>query len=199
MTDAVLVDVVEDVTSVSIAVSDTSVAVTVSAVQGIGEAPIDGTTYGRKDGIWVEAMGITVESDPIFSASEAANFTTGDAAKLAGIEAGAEVNNISDVDATDLTDGGVTTLHSHGASGGDIKADGSVPFTGDIRGKDFIGLRSSVITRTGGYISSIAKTGGRTITINRDGNNYITSIADGTNTWTMTRNGNNQITAVTVT
>lgn len=33
--------------------------------------------------------------------------------KLNGIEAGAEVNNISDADATDLTDSGVTTLHSH--------------------------------------------------------------------------------------
>lgn len=33
--------------------------------------------------------------------------------KLAGIETGAEVNNISDVNATDLTDGGETTLHKH--------------------------------------------------------------------------------------
>jgi len=36
--------------------------------------------------------------------------------KLSGIEALAEVNNISDVDATDLTDGGETTLHTHQAS-----------------------------------------------------------------------------------
>jgi hypothetical protein len=33
--------------------------------------------------------------------------------KLDGIEALAEVNNISDVNATDLTDGGDTTLHDH--------------------------------------------------------------------------------------
>jgi hypothetical protein len=33
--------------------------------------------------------------------------------KLDNIEAGAEVNNISDVNATDLTDGGDTTLHYH--------------------------------------------------------------------------------------
>lgn len=33
--------------------------------------------------------------------------------KLGGIEAGAEVNNISDTNATDLTDGGETTLHIH--------------------------------------------------------------------------------------
>ena len=35
------------------------------------------------------------------------------ASKLDGIEAGAEVNNISDVNATNLTDGGATTLHTH--------------------------------------------------------------------------------------
>jgi hypothetical protein len=33
--------------------------------------------------------------------------------KLSGIEAGAEVNNISDLNATDLTDGNETTLHKH--------------------------------------------------------------------------------------
>ena len=36
-----------------------------------------------------------------------------DKTKLNGIESGAEANNISDVDATDLTDGGDTTLHIH--------------------------------------------------------------------------------------
>ena len=82
---------------------------------------------------------------------------------------------------------------------GDVLADGTVPFTGDVRGKDFIGTRSATITRTGAYISSVAKTGGRTITITRNGSNYITSVSDTVNTWTMTRNGSNQITAVTVT
>jgi len=36
-----------------------------------------------------------------------------DGTKLDGIEAGAEVNNISDANATDLTDGGNSTLHFH--------------------------------------------------------------------------------------
>lgn len=40
-----------------------------------------------------------------------------DKTKLDGIEAGAEVNNISDVNATDLTDGGLTTLHGHEQDG----------------------------------------------------------------------------------
>ena len=35
------------------------------------------------------------------------------AGKMDGIEAGAEVNNISDVNAADLTDGGETILHAH--------------------------------------------------------------------------------------
>lgn len=41
------------------------------------------------------------------------NYTSVEKSKLAGIEAGAEVNNISDTNATDLTDGGETTLHKH--------------------------------------------------------------------------------------
>jgi len=36
-----------------------------------------------------------------------------DGSKLDGVEASAEVNNISDINATDLTDGGDTTLHDH--------------------------------------------------------------------------------------
>jgi len=38
---------------------------------------------------------------------------TANTSKLSGIEAGAEVNNISDTNATDLTDGGASTLHYH--------------------------------------------------------------------------------------
>lgn len=47
--------------------------------------------------------------------TEVTNNTTvaANATKLAGIEAGAEVNNISDANATDLTDGGDSSLHYH--------------------------------------------------------------------------------------
>lgn len=41
------------------------------------------------------------------------NFTDAEQTKLSGIETGAEVNNISDANATDLTDGGATILHKH--------------------------------------------------------------------------------------
>lgn len=47
--------------------------------------------------------------------------TSAQITKLDGIEAGAEVNNISDVNATDLTDSGATTLHKHSYSNLDDK------------------------------------------------------------------------------
>lgn len=58
-------------------------------------------------------IGTTVQPySPILDATTA-SFTTADESKLDGIEAGAEVNNISDINATDLTDGGETGLHIH--------------------------------------------------------------------------------------
>lgn len=50
--------------------------------------------------------------------------------KIDGIEDGAEVNNISDANATDLTDGGVTTLHSHTVTKSDVGL-GNVDNTSD--------------------------------------------------------------------
>ena len=44
------------------------------------------------------------------------DYTTAEKNKLAGIEAGAEVNNISDADASELTGGGETNLHKHAAA-----------------------------------------------------------------------------------
>jgi len=146
--------------------------------------------------------GVTSETDPIYSASEAASLVAGDAAKLAGIEAGAEVNNISDVNATDLTDGGETNLHSHAGGGVTDHSDlteldyasaghtGFEPTIGTTTDKyigDITKVRNATITRTNGYITSVAKASGKTYTITRDGNNLISSITDGTKTWTYTR------------
>ena len=44
------------------------------------------------------------------------DYTTDEKNKLAGIEAGAEVNNISDADASELTGGAETDLHKHAAA-----------------------------------------------------------------------------------
>ena len=64
-----------------------------------------------------------------------------DGTKLDGIEAGAEVNNISDADATDLTDGGETTLHTHAFAAQDYIYDGgsAVDFTEGYIIEDFGG------------------------------------------------------------
>lgn len=59
-----------------------------------------------------------------------ASFTTALETKLNGIEALAEVNNISDVNATDLTDGGATTLHKHSYNNLDDKP--TIPVNSDF-------------------------------------------------------------------
>lgn len=116
--------------------------VTDETTWGVTPAVGVGTAYARDDHTH-GSPAEPVESDPVFLASEAAGLAAGDAAKLAGIEAGAEVNNISDVNATDLTDGGATTLHSHAVSGqaniqwqdeGNAKGD-----SGEITTVNFVG------------------------------------------------------------
>ena len=64
-------------------------------------------------------------------------YTDAEKTKLAGVEAGAEENNISDTNATDLTDGGETTLHSHAGSGGDVEGT-EVKSTGETGGSKFL-------------------------------------------------------------
>ena len=73
-------------------------------------------------------------------------------AKVDGIEALAEVNNISDTDATDLTDGGATTLHSHaaGAGAGDLIHLAAVAAAGDT----YVELDLSALS-AGDYIGYI--------------------------------------------
>jgi len=56
---------------------------------------------------------LTGSLDNIAEGSTNKHFTNTEKTKLSGIETGAEVNNISDADVTDLTDGGATTLHKH--------------------------------------------------------------------------------------
>lgn len=66
-------------------------------------APITGGTITGSGTIGISAA----------TTAAAGSMSASDKSKLDGIEAGAEVNNISDVNATDLTDGGATSLHSH--------------------------------------------------------------------------------------
>jgi len=53
------------------------------------------------------------DSDDIIEGSSNKFLAATDKTKLDGIEAGAEANNISDINATDLTDSGDSTLHYH--------------------------------------------------------------------------------------
>lgn len=134
---------------------------------------------------------VETETDPIFAASEAASFAAGDKDKLDGIEAGAEVNNISDTDATDLTNGAATTLHKHDHGGLDGLGDDDHTQYALIAGR----LGTGVVTRDGnGFISAVSLSDGRNYEITRDGSKYITSITNGIRTWIFTRNGENCIT-----
>jgi len=84
-----------------------------------------GTRLSITDGVLsadVQTTDISGKVDKVTGKGLSTNdYTTAEQSKLSGIEAGAEVNNISDVNATDLTDGGETTLHTHaGGSGSGI-------------------------------------------------------------------------------
>ena len=98
------------------------------------------------------------------TASEVTDFDTevsnnstvaANASKLAGIEAGAEVNNISDVNATDLTDGGDSTLHYHSADRARANHTGTqtlstISDAGTIASQD-----ANSVTITGGSVTGI--------------------------------------------
>lgn len=62
----------------------------------------------------------TFTQDDIGDGTTNKQYSQTEKTKLAGIETGAEVNNISDANATDLTDGGTTTLHSHVVTKADV-------------------------------------------------------------------------------
>ena len=72
------------------------------------------TSLGKADtALQPASIGVSVQAHSAVLSATTASFLTADETKLDGIEAGAEVNNISDVNAADLTDGGNTTLHIH--------------------------------------------------------------------------------------
>jgi hypothetical protein len=62
------------------------------------------------------------------------DYTTDEKNKLAGIEAGAEVNNISDEDANELTGGEETNLHKHAAADVNITDAGGYYDSTDVEG-----------------------------------------------------------------
>jgi len=93
-----------------------SAVVTVGDLDDIGDVvittPADNEvlSYDTASGNWINQTASEAGLQAVLAEGA---FVDGDKSKLDGIEAGAEVNNISDVNATDLTDGGATTLHKH--------------------------------------------------------------------------------------
>lgn len=73
-----------------------------------GDGTIEGTSSLTYDGIALDVTGNITVSGTVDGRDIATDGT-----KLDGIESGAEVNNISDANATDLTDSGDSTLHYH--------------------------------------------------------------------------------------
>ena len=80
---------------------------------GVNVQAYDATILKDADiGVNVQAYDADIVSDGSYVHTDN-NYTTVEKNKLAGIESGAETNNISDTNATDLTDGGDTELHTH--------------------------------------------------------------------------------------
>ncbi|MFA6897252.1 MAG: hypothetical protein WCQ96_03130 [Patescibacteria group bacterium] len=96
---------------------DLSGKVDVVAGKGLSTNDYDDAAESKLAGIEVGANNYTHpathSADVIVDGTTNKAYTATEKTKLAGIEAGAEVNNISDINATDLTDGGATTLHKH--------------------------------------------------------------------------------------
>lgn len=96
----------------TVTIDDSGNITTTGTVDG-RDVSADGT---KLDGIEAGATAdqTAVEIKTAYESNANTNaYTDAEKTKLTGIEAGAEVNNISDVNATDLTDGGETTLHIH--------------------------------------------------------------------------------------
>ena len=109
--------------------------------------------------------------------------TDADATKLAGIEAGAEVNNISDANATDLTDGGTTTLHSHTVTKSDVGL-GNVDNTSNATERAAVAtLTNKRITKRIATVASSA-----TPTLNTDDYDGLTITAQAAAITSMTTN-----------
>lgn len=74
---------------------------------------ITGWGGGAVDSVNWKTGVVVLNQDDVGDGTTYKQYSQTEKTKLAGIEAGAEVNNISDANATDLTDGGDTTLHTH--------------------------------------------------------------------------------------
>lgn len=77
------------------------------------EVEIQETGGGLSKKATLSNLSKAINLDNVSSGTTNKVYTATEQTKLSGIETGAEANNISDVNATDLTDGGDSTLHFH--------------------------------------------------------------------------------------
>jgi microcystin-dependent protein len=110
------IDTVSDTTEIDLAISARDLTATLRA-GAIDETKLDTSVNASLDladsALQSADIGVSVQAHSAVLDATTASFTTAEETKLAGIESGAEVNNISDVNATDLTDAGDSTLHYH--------------------------------------------------------------------------------------
>ena len=104
MTDTITVESLDDSISVTIEEGD---EITLTLENTESEVAGAVVSVNGKDG------DVVLTQDDIGDGTTYKRYSQTEKTKLSGIETGAEVNNISDVNATDLTDGGATTLHKH--------------------------------------------------------------------------------------
>jgi hypothetical protein len=135
---------------------------------GVEDVNVDGKIYGRRNGKWVEVEsgGVATETDPIFSASEAANFVAGDKANL---------DNQSGVNTGDQDLSGYLT---HDQTTPQTVTEG-IPIFKD-------GCPAAITRNADGFITKKEYKNGYYIEYTRNASNIITSCTDGTNTWTPT-------------
>ena len=167
---AVITATATDPNHITVAVTNPA-PITVSAggtvTRILTTAPITGGTITTTG-----TIGISAATD-----AAAGSMSASDKSKLDGIEAGAEVNNISDVNATALTDGGQTALHSHADGGGTVTSIATTaPITGGtITGSGTIGIDAAT-TLAAGSMSASDKTKLDMITVPEAGQVLIAQV-----------------------
>ncbi len=157
------------VAGTNVTVDDTDPANPVVSASGGGGG-------GAVDSVNGQTGVVVLDQDDIGDGTTYKQYSATEKTKLAGIEAGAEVNNISDANATDLTDGGTTTLHSHTVTKSDVGL-GNVDNTSDANKP----VSTATQTALDGKVDENASITGATKTkITYDAKGLVTSGADAT-------------------
>lgn len=119
---------------------------------------------------------VVLDQDDILDGVTNKQYSQTEKTKLFGIETGAEVNNISDANVTDLTDGGSTTLHSHTVTKSDVGL-GNVDNTSDTSKPVSTAQQTALDTKVD---QNVAITGATKTKVTYDSKGLVTAGADAT-------------------